>query len=85
MDKIQITKKITSNIVGYSASFTVARTLATVAPVNKPHHKAAVFITAFVGGWYISEKLEDFTDAKIDEIVQMVNDIKNPPVPTEAE
>jgi len=76
MDKTKITKQITKIVVGNSVAFTTANIITANTHITKTHHKVYVYVAAFTLGWMVSEKAEEFTDMKIDEIIAAWNEVK---------
>lgn len=78
MSKLDIAKGTTKLVVGSSVSFTVARVLSANAPVTSRFQRTEVVIASVALGMLVAEKMDDWTDAKLDAVSTWWTDnIKN--------
>ena len=78
MTKRDITKKVVGLVSSHAAGFATARVIVANAPTNGgPYEKACVFIGAVVIGSFAGDRIEQYTDEKIDSICDAFNEARN--------
>jgi hypothetical protein len=74
MNKLQITKTVTSTIVGVGTGKIVATIIQNNVHPETTTDKVAVAAASFALGSMIADKTREYTNAKIDEIAKFVNE-----------